>query len=285
MERVSACNSQEKKDPLPFLRQTIQWDRQLQRKVELTEVPDEDWAAWVSVEVKTKPRVWVRQQREFDESGVKVKDRLVLLEPSEILSKTLWNFEGTGIRRKRGSGVSFRQYSDSSSEDDYLSCPTQHREISLSHERYRDLFFEVVESRNIQPSDLSISANRTLEVLEKFIDYVFPGARKTFEEANQGIQISYPHVWTLFQPGTIVYEKRLIPPFNEFYEQCFRVRSTEDIVGHCDGTNIFRLLLEEIVYTQGSGVRPGTMIISTSRHIREYDGLRNITPEDLGVVL
>ncbi|RKK77775.1 hypothetical protein BFJ69_g6066 [Fusarium oxysporum] len=88
----------------------------------------------------------------------------------------------------------------------------------------------------------------------------------------------------MFQPGDTVYEKRSILLFRETYEQCFRVKAAEDSISQYDGTNVYRLMLEEIIYMHSGVEKPGPRLVLTTRHIREYDGLKGITTEELGII-
>ncbi|SCN86474.1 uncharacterized protein FFC1_05161 [Fusarium fujikuroi] len=270
------------RDTLPFLRTTLRWDQKSQCQVKTLEIPTRGWTAWASIETLTKLKFLVRQQREFNKSGAKVKDRLVFGYASEILPRVFRDIDD--LDNLQNLRFDRQDSSDSSSEGSYHRRRTRPRKVAVSHEHYRDLFFQIACVEEDARSALTTLAVRTLEALDKFIDHIFPGARKILEEAHHGDQVSYLQVWTLFPPGRIVYERREIPPFKELYEQCFRVRRVEDFISHYDGTNVFRLVLEEIVYMKGSGVRPGTRLVLTSRHIREYDGMRDITTEGLGLV-
>jgi hypothetical protein len=103
-------------------------------------------------------------------------------------------------------------------------------------------------------------------------------------EMRQSGQASYEHLWTLFRPMEIVYEKRLIPPYNNPYDQCFRLKRIDDFHSFIDGVSALRLTVEEIIYRHSVTGSSGPRLIRSTRHIRKYDGLKQITAEDLGIV-
>jgi hypothetical protein len=68
------------------------------------------------------------------------------------------------------------------------------------------------------------------------------------------------------------------------YEQCFGVHKVEDFISHYDGSRVLRLSLAEIIYRHSRSHTSGPRMVWTTRHIREYDGLKQITTEDLGII-
>nr|CEG05595.1 unnamed protein product [Fusarium clavum] len=115
----------------------------------------------------------------------------------------------------------------------------------------------------------SEGVRRVLSILTKFLDYTFSAAKEGYQDACHTGQVPFHHVWTLFRPGDIVYEKLPVAPFQDSYEQCFSVHSSEDSVSRYDGTK---------ANISGPGM------VWTTRYIREYEGGKQITTEDLGIV-
>ncbi|KAF5026461.1 hypothetical protein F66182_1448 [Fusarium sp. NRRL 66182] len=295
VEEASTSSSSESEPPAldyvqrrviqPFVRQTFRWDQELQREVELLEIPNEDWTMWKSLDAATIRRVWVWHQRVFDRRGVKVTDRLLLQAATEISQLLFWDLHEKDAPWREV----FEEFPDNISDDGYeflqrYHGPNTFRKLVISHQSFKQLFFRIWETENKMPMSLLSSINKTLKALMNFIEDIFPGAKKMQCQAYQDAQISYPYAWTIFQPGDIVYEERSIRPFHAMYEQCFRVRRAEDFISRYDGSNVLRLTLEEIIYMPSGFIKSGPRLVLTARHIREYDGLKQITTRDMGII-
>ncbi|KAF5557750.1 hypothetical protein FNAPI_5343 [Fusarium napiforme] len=284
--------------PFPFLRQTITWDEKSQSEVELLEAPNDDWTEWTSCDKNTLPRPRVWQRRQVGTSRAKEVNRLVLREGTQILQLLFPSSDGSDrsnlaflSEESEGQTIgssgpvshfsSFVSFHENWEEPGYtqraLSPP---RKVSIDHEGFRDLFFGLVKMDTHKLRPLPSSVTKTFDLLVRFIDHIFPGARNAYENT----QVHFHHLWVLFKPGDIVYEKRYTPPFRETYEQCFRVKATEESISQYDGTKVYCLVLEEIVYIQSSDKKPGPRLVSTTRHIREYSGLKRTTTEELGII-
>ncbi|RBR07078.1 uncharacterized protein FIESC28_10824 [Fusarium coffeatum] len=266
---------------VPFLQETAQWDKQSQRYLEHAEIPDESWTVWKAIEHNKKPKAWIRHQKTFDKLGVKILDRLLIRADDatlRFLNEKGYPFSGldasidrddTGIFRRNFNEERFYRRSENAEIDEKLF-----RNLFL---RYNDI------QEKIEATSLAV-VRRILITLIDFLDYYFPGARQSYQDACSSGTISFSHLWTLFRPGDISYEKHTIAPFQDVYEQCFGVDACEESVSQYDGTRVLLLRLAEITYSPGQHHNPGPRMGMTTRHIREYDGVKQVTVEDLGII-
>ncbi|RGP77372.1 p-loop containing nucleoside triphosphate hydrolase [Fusarium longipes] len=263
----------------PFLRQTFHWDQDQHREIELLEVPNDDWTIWTRHSESTIPKVWVRHQRVFDRSAIKVIDRLIVQAVDEVLRILFWDLDTTD--------APWTELPDEFSDDDYprrYGRRKPSRKLAIPHKSFKELFFRVLGIRKKKQSFLFPSCKETLKALTDFLNSIFPDAEKMQREAYANAKILYPYLWTLFPPGEIVYEKRSIRPFHDMYEQCFRVRTAEDFTSRYDGSNVFRLDLEEVIYVPSVTRKSGPGLVSTTRYIREYDGVKDIKIPEMGII-
>lgn len=252
---------------VPFLRQTFRWDQQAQRYVEHREAPDEGWMVWSDITPDEKPEAWIRYQRRFDGLGIKITDQLVIDAASPIL-----NFLKESFLLRIG---------DVYEENSLYGRPV----YGIIDERlFRDLFFRFNEIKDMIRNAPSDQVRRVLTILTEFLNYTFSAARESYRDARRTGQILFHHAWTLFRPGDIVYEKLPVAPFQDLYEQCFSVHSSEDSVSRYDGTRVLCLTLAEMTYRSGQVNTSGPVTVWTTRYIREYDGVKQLTTEDLGIV-
>jgi hypothetical protein len=200
-------------------------------------------------------------ERRFDVSGIKTFDILYFEPDSSVLRFLRFNREFF--------------WPDESPIEELLS---------ISEDNYKMLFFlkEAIIQEIGRPGTSALEAS--FKALASFIDDIFPAAERMQSEMRQSGQASYEHLWTLFRPMEIVYEKRLIPPYNNPYDQCFRLKRIDDFHSFIDGVSALRLTVEEIIYRHSVTGSSGPRLIRSTRHIRKYDGLKQITAEDLGIV-
>lgn len=166
--------------------------------------------------------------------------------------------------------------------EDYEFDGAQSFTVKLKH--FKNLFHQSDAISHKIESTSSLTFKQILQAVLSFVDYIFPDAGEIQQEARRTRQVPFSHVWTLFRPGDIAYEKRTIPPFHHIYEQCFSIYKVEESVSRYDGTKVLCLSLAEIVYSNSMSDTPGPRMAWTTRHIRQYDGSKDITTEDLGII-
>ncbi|PTD06769.1 hypothetical protein FCULG_00005326 [Fusarium culmorum] len=259
---------------LIFLRQTVQWDDVLMGNVTSFEIPNEDWTVWERLSPDEELRAWVWHQRGIDRLGVRVVDQLVIRSSDTDLQLFREvDDEVYGLLTNIPWSIPYNDYNY-----------TRAHSIAIDEKDYKNLFHQAdAIMHRIETTPLPKS-KQILQAVLNFIKDIFPDATKIREDALRTGQVPFSHVWTLFRPGTIVYERRTIPPRHNIYEQCFSVNKLEGSVSRYDGTNVFCLSLAEMVYSYSMSNEPGPRMMWTTRHIRQYCGLKGITTEDIGII-
>jgi len=249
---------------VPFLRQTFRWDEQSQLYVETTEAPDEDWTIWEVLTINDTPTAWVTYQKIFDKLGVEAINRLLVPADDETFN-FLESFLPTDAYEKRF----FYRTSRNATIDERL---------------FRKLFFRQNEIKKQIATTSSKGVRRVLTILTGFLDYTFSDAIEGYQDACRTGQVLFRHAWTLFRPGDIVYERRAVAPFQDLYEQCFSVHSSEDSISEYDGARVLSLTLIEMTHRSSQVNTRGPLMVWTTRYVREYNGFKQITAEDLGIM-
>ncbi|WXC59621.1 hypothetical protein SNK03_005482 [Fusarium graminearum] len=259
---------------LIFLRQTVQWDDGLMGNVTSFEIPNEDWTLWERLSPDEELRAWVWHQRGIDRLGVRVVDQLVIRSSdSDLQLFREVDDEVYGLLTNIPWSIPYNDFNY-----------TRAHSIAIDEKDYKNLFHQAnAIMHRIKTTPLPKS-KQILQAVLNFIKDIFPDAKKIQEDALRTGQVPFSHVWTLFRPGTIVYEKRTIPPRHNIYEQCFSVNKLEGSVSRYDSTNVLCLSLAEMVYSYSMSNEPGPRMMWTTRHIRQYGGLKGITTEDLGII-
>ncbi|CEF77622.1 unnamed protein product [Fusarium graminearum] len=259
---------------LIFLRQTVQWDDGLMGNVTSFEIPNEDWTLWERLTPDEELRAWVWHQRGIDRLGVRVVDQLVIRSSdSDLQLFREVDDEVYGLLTNIPWSIPYNDFN-------YMRAHS----IAIDEKDYKNLFHLAnAIMHRIKTTPLPKS-KQILQAVLNFIKDIFPDTKKIQEDALRTGQVPFSHVWTLFRPGTIVYEKRTIPPRHNIYEQCFSVNKLEGSVSRYDNTNVLCLSLAEMVYSYSMSNEPGPRMMWTTRHIRQYGGLKGITTEDLGII-
>lgn len=252
-----------------FVRYTKKWSREPNRQTKSTDLvltklieePDEAWKQWTEVGLVSPFDAVIVHERSFDVSGRKTTDQLYFPKPSPVLEflESL--------------------YAVSAPEGESLS-----QADTVTEDKYKWLFFA---KGSIL---LHLEANghrRTLgfkpfQALVHFIGDVFHEASRAQDGIRRSGLVTYEHLWTLYPPQELVYEKRLVLPRNTPYEQCWRVRGVEEFTSFTDRGRALRLMVDEVVY--GRGIRSGPRLTMSCRYIRPYTGSKPITADGLGIV-
>ncbi|KAJ4129126.1 hypothetical protein NW768_007659 [Fusarium equiseti] len=266
---------------IPFLRQTFQWDEQSQLYVENREAPDEDWKTWEAFSTNETPEVWVRYHKIFNKLGVKSIERLVIRADDatvRFLNLAEYGPSDDDLFNQREEGYVTRGVDR---ERDFYR---RSDDAVIDEKLFRGLFFRYSEIKEEIATTSSEVMRRVLTILTGFLDYTFSDAKEGYQDACRTGQVLFNHAWTLFRPGDIVYERLTVAPFQDSYEQCFSVHSSEYSISQFDGTRVLCLTLVEITYRSSQANTHGPATVWTTRYIQEYDGVKQITTEDLGIV-
>ncbi|KAK3387816.1 hypothetical protein B0H63DRAFT_392246, partial [Podospora didyma] len=227
------------------------------------EKPDKSWQRWEAI-TSTRKLAKIRHRLVFDVLGRKTADELVFANGGGDVSDFLESL-----------------YSLSSTNRNSLFNGD-----TIQAEKYKWLFWfkgsivlHLDDMKNARRPDKD--QINTLSTLVLFINHTFNDAERMQGEMRRSGQASYEHLWTLFRPQEIMYEKRLVPPNGATYEQCLRIKDVQDVTTVTDQRNALRLVIEEVVYKCGS--RPGPRLAVSRRYIQEFTGTRAITVEGLGI--
>ncbi|KAK4454918.1 hypothetical protein QBC34DRAFT_433158 [Podospora aff. communis PSN243] len=153
---------------------------------------------------------------------------------------------------------------------------------------YRVLYFrkeDILSRLRSSPKARRAKNKEVLESLGRFIEGLFPGSEEVLSVVLQAQKVSFTNLWLIFEPQSIVYERRHIPPRGTPYDQCFRIEGLEYTYGHLGDPETLRLTVSEVVYRPAITGSGGCFSLCRStREIRRYSGLKHITADDLGFV-
>ena len=266
-------------DTKPFKRCTVRWNQGSTMPVRQEEMPNEDWTDWSLIQEKDNHR-WdftLVQERRFDQWGT-IKGDLLYIRTGGAL----WNLLRARCRellRSTDKGV-WSSEDDESSEGGGGSIEgdaiAENNFMALYHLK-RSITQQVQED---QLEKLWPGLEADLDTLWKFLDHTFPGIGQLRDEVLRTGRVKYGDLPALFEPRSIIYEKRRIPPFDTSYEQCFRLVKSEPTLSNYDGVSTLRLAVEEITYSRDDyasfkeNPRSGTFLVKSTRYIRRLMGGR-----------
>ncbi|KAK1634282.1 hypothetical protein BDP81DRAFT_473214 [Colletotrichum phormii] len=124
-----------------------------------------------------------------------------------------------------------------------------------------------------------MGAQTTIGVLE-FTKSTFARAEEAQDQIRATGVASFDYLWTIFEPGQIIYEKRRVTDNSWLYEQFLKVKNLEFEYSELNKAVGISLLVEKIVHQQAP--QAGTYLVTSQRQIRYFTDLKPLTSETIG---